>query len=103
MPTFTLPDPYTICFYLYHTTIPAANLAGSGAFYFGNPADRETLNGVLTEQYYFNGATTDVPLFSFNKNIDGVSMGFEVTPCTFVDKTYVYESAPEPANKFSFI
>lgn len=70
---------------------------------FGNPADRETLNGILTEQYYFNGATTDVPLFSFNKNIDGVSMGFEVTPCTFVDKTYVYEAAPEPANQFSFI
>jgi hypothetical protein len=70
---------------------------------FGNPADRETLNGILTEQYYFNGANSDVPLFSFNKNIDGVSMGFEVTPCTFIDKTYVYETAPEPANQFSFI
>lgn len=70
---------------------------------FGNPADRETLNGILTEQYYFNGANADVPLFSFNKNIDGVSMGFEVTPCTFVDKTYVYEAAPAPANQFSFI
>ena len=70
---------------------------------FGNPADRETLDGILTEQYYFNGATTDVPLFSYNKNIDGVSMGFEVAPCTFIDKTYVYEAAPEPANKFSFI
>ena len=70
---------------------------------FGNPADRETLGGILTEQYYFNGATTDVPLFSYNKNIDGVSMGFEVTPCTFIDKTYVYEAAPEPANKFSFV
>jgi hypothetical protein len=70
---------------------------------FGNPADRETLDGILTEQYYLNGANADVPLFSFNKNIDGVSMGFEVAPCTFVDKTYVYESAPKPANQFSFI
>jgi hypothetical protein len=70
---------------------------------FGNPADRETLDGILTEQYYFNGATTDVPLFSYNKNIDGVSMGFEVAPCTFVGKTFVYEAAPEPANKFSFV
>ena len=70
---------------------------------FGNPADRETLNGILTEQYYLNGANADVPLFSFNKNIDGVSMGFEVTPCTFIDKTFVYEAAPEPANQFSFI
>ena len=70
---------------------------------FGNPADRETLDGILTEQYYFNGATTDVPLFSYNKNIDGVSMAFEVAPCTFVGKTFVYEAAPEPANKFSFV
>lgn len=70
---------------------------------FGNPADRKTLDGILTEQYYFNGATTDVPLFSYNKNIDGVSMGFEVAPCTFVGETFVYESAPEPANKFSFV
>jgi hypothetical protein len=70
---------------------------------FGNPADRETLDGILTEQYYFNGATTDVPLFSYNKNIDGVSMGFEVAPCTFIGKTFVYEAAPEPANKFSFV
>jgi hypothetical protein len=70
---------------------------------FGNPADRVTLSGILTEQYYFNGANTDVPLFSFNKNIDGVSMGFEVAPCTFIDRTYVYEAAPEPANQFSFI
>lgn len=70
---------------------------------FGNPADRQTLDGILTEQYYFNGAGTDVPLFSYNKNIDGVSMGFEVTPCSFVNKTYVYEEPPKPANRFSFI
>ena len=70
---------------------------------FGNPADRETLDGILTEQYYFNGATTDVPLFSYNKNIDGVSMAFEVAPCAFVGKTFIYEAAPEPANKFSFV
>lgn len=70
---------------------------------FGNPADRQTLDGILTEQYYFNGATIDVPLFTYNKSIDGVQMGFEVVPCTFVEKTFVYESAPEPANKFSFV
>jgi hypothetical protein len=70
---------------------------------FGNPADRETVNGILTEQYYFNGDTEDVPLFSYNKNIDGVSMQFEVTPCTFANNTVVYESAPQPANQFSFI
>ena len=70
---------------------------------FGNPADRQTLNGVSTEQYYFNNSTPDVPLFTFNKNIDGVAMGFEVVPCTFNNKTYIQESPPKPGSSFSFV
>ena len=70
---------------------------------FGNPSDRQTIDGILTEQYYFNNATTDIPLFNYNNNINGVSMGFEIAPCAFSGKTYVYETAPKPANGFSFI
>ena len=70
---------------------------------FGQPADRKTLNGILTEQYYFNNVTTDVPLFVYNKNIDGVSMGFEITPCTFNNNNYIYEAPPKPGNPFGFV
>jgi len=69
---------------------------------FGNPADRQTIDGILTEQYIFNSTTLDVPLFGYNKNIDGVSMGFEVAPCTFNNLT-VHEAPPKPGNGFSFI
>jgi len=70
---------------------------------FGNPTDRQTLNGIPTDQYYVNSLTPDIPLFTFNKNIDGVSMGFEVVPCTFNSKTYTYEAPPNPGSAFSFV
>jgi hypothetical protein len=70
---------------------------------FGVPSDRATIDSILTEQYDINSSTPDVPLFSYNKAINGINMGFEVSPCTFSGKTYVYESAPKPAGKFSII
>lgn len=70
---------------------------------FGNPTDRQTLNGISTDQYYFNNLTPDVSLFTFNKNIDGVAMGFEVVPCMFNNKTYIYEASPNPGSAFSFV
>lgn len=70
---------------------------------FGTPVDRETIDGIGTEQYRLNSANTDTPVFNFNKNINGVPMNFEIVPCTFSGKSYVYEEAPEPAKTFSLI
>jgi len=70
---------------------------------FGVPSDRTTIDGILTEQYDLNSSTIDVPLFSYNKAVNGINMSFEVPSCTFAGKTYVYESAPKPAGKFSII
>ena len=70
---------------------------------FGKPADRKTIDGILTEQYTVRSANTDVPLFSYNKNINGTSMSFEVVSSSFAGKNYVYEDAPKPAANFNFI
>ena len=71
---------------------------------FGNPTDRETIGGILTEQYALNNQSADVSLYTYNKSIGGVNMGFEVTPCEFSSsKTSIIESAPKPAGNFSFI
>ena len=70
---------------------------------FGNPADRDTISGISTEQYRINSANTDVPIYNFSKNINGTPMSFEIVPCTFSRKTYIYEEAPEPAGAFSII
>ena len=71
---------------------------------FGDPADRATIDAILTEKYKISSSTQDVPVFNFSKNINGTSMSFEVVPATFSDnKTYVEEESPKPARLFSII
>jgi hypothetical protein len=70
---------------------------------FGNPVDKDVISGIATEQYRINSANEDVPIFSFSKNINGTPMSFEIVPCTFSGKTFVYEEAPAPAQTFSLI
>ena len=70
---------------------------------FGNPVNKDVISGVNTEEYAVNSVNADTPIFSFSKNINGTQMSFEVVPCTFSNKTYVYEKTPEPASLFSFI
>lgn len=70
---------------------------------FGNPTDRNTITGIYTEQYKVNSSNADVPVFGFSKNINGVPMSFEIVPCTFSGKDYIYEQAPKPADAFSLI
>ena len=70
---------------------------------FGNPSDRKVIDGITTEQYRINSANRDTPIFNFSKNINGVPMSFEITPCTFSGKDYIYEEAPKPASQFSLI
>jgi len=70
---------------------------------FGNPADRKVIDGITTEQYRVNSANRDTPIFSFSKNINGVPMNFEIVPCTFSGKDFIYEEAPQPAKQFGLI
>jgi hypothetical protein len=70
---------------------------------FGTPSDRNTIDGIATEQYRISSSNSDTPLFSFLKNINGTSMNFEIVPCTFAGKTFVYEEPPSPASSFSLL
>jgi len=70
---------------------------------FGNPASRNIINAIETDQYRINSSNTDVPIFNFSKNINGTSMNFEIVSSTFSGKDYVYEEAPAPRNAFGLI
>lgn len=87
----------------YGQFISILNDAMGGSFSFGKPYDRETIEGILTEQYRINSSNTDVPVYSFLKNINGTAMTFEIVPCTFAGKTFVYEETPQPGSTFSLI
>lgn len=87
----------------YQQFISVLNSAMPGSFVFGNPFDRAIIDGIPTEQYKLNSANTDVPVYSFNRAIDGISTDFEIVSSTFANKTYIYEDTPSPANSFSMI
>ena len=67
----------------YNQFLTILNSSMPGSYAFGTPSGRQTINGILTEQYTVNSSNTNVPIFSFNKNINGTPMNFEVVPCTF--------------------
>jgi hypothetical protein len=87
----------------YQQFITILNSAMPGSVTFGKPYGKKTIGSIPTEQYKINSANTDVPVFSFSKNIGGISMPFEITGCEFTGKDYIYESVPKPADQFSLI
>jgi hypothetical protein len=87
----------------YQQFIGIINSAIPGTFVFGKPYDRATIDGILTEQYRISSTNSDVPIYSFTKNVNGTSMNFEIVPASFSGATSIYEEPPKPANTFSFL
>jgi hypothetical protein len=70
---------------------------------FGNPDDKASIYGIPTEQYRVNGANTNIPIFAFNKTVEGQGMSFEVVSTVFSGEDYIYEEPPKVGNKLAFI
>jgi hypothetical protein len=87
----------------YQQWILIMNSAMPGSTIFGAPYASDTISGIPTDQYKINTSQTGVPLYTFNKPINGVNMGFEVVSATFSGKNYVYEDAPTPGSPMGII
>ena len=87
----------------YEQFVAIMNATFSSPASFGKPIARSTIDGIATEQYRFATNTTDVPVFSFLKNIGGTQMSFELVSSTFAGQSYIYEEPPRPANQFGVI
>ena len=70
---------------------------------FGNPDDKATIYNIPTEQYRFNAANVNVPIYNFSKTVNGASMDFEITSTTFNGESFIYEEAPKIGNKLAQI
>ena len=87
----------------YEQFISIMNSSMEGSSVFGKPADRDTILGILTERYLIASSNTDIPVYNFSKNVNGVSMSFEIVPATFTGNTYIYEDSPRPTNSVSLL
>jgi len=61
----------------------------------GSPGNSQDIQGIRTQEYTINTARGIVPVIPFTATVDGVNMPFEITSSTSVNKTYIYEPAPQ--------
>jgi hypothetical protein len=94
-------DPSNVNWYQQFITVMNAAMVQPSQF--GKPFSSTAINGIVTDQYRINSSNSDVPIFSFNKNIAGTQMSFEIVSSTFEGQSYVYEEPPKPANQFALI
>ena len=66
-----------------------------GGTVIGKPNQSEVIDGATVEQYKINTQNTDVPLFTFSKNVTGRSMQFEVVSAG-IDDGAIVEETPLP-------
>ena len=85
-------DPTNSNWYQQFIAIINASITNLSAF--GKPLSKKTIDGIATEQYKINTNTTDVPVYSFSKNIGGSQMSFELVSSTFDGQNYIYEEMP---------
>ena len=69
---------------------------------FGRPNKTDTVAGIAVEQYRVNGINTDIPVFSFEKPVEGRSTAFEIVS-TDVSDGDILEELPIPGNNFAFL
>lgn len=69
---------------------------------FGKSVKSETIDGIPTNQYRVQSNNTEVPVYSFSKNIDGLNLDFEIVSTTFNTESIV-EDTPTEGNPFSII
>ena len=69
---------------------------------FGRPNKIEEVAGISTEQYRVNGVNTNVPVFSFEKTIEGQATPFQIVS-TDINDGNLLEEAPVPGNNFAFL
>lgn len=69
---------------------------------FGRPNKKQDVSGIPTEQYRFNALNTSVPVYSFDKNIEGKNTKFQIVSTDIVDGELA-EEPPLPGNNFAFL
>ena len=68
----------------------------------GNPLKTENIDGVQTQKYRFNATNTEIPVFPFAKNVEGVSTRFEVVSTDF-ENSVIREEPPLPGTSPAFL
>ena len=98
--TIVWNDPANPDWYEQFIKVMNASLPANGTF--GRPIKKDVVNGVPTEQYRMLSTNDEIPVYGFQKAIDGRSVRFEIVS-TDVTDTVIQEEAPFPGNNFALL
>jgi len=70
---------------------------------FGSPNNKAVVYSIPTEQYRIQTTGTTIPVYGFNKTVDGRTMQFEITSTIIKDGKDIVEDPPLGGNNLSFI
>jgi hypothetical protein len=68
----------------------------------GRPVKKDTVEGIPTYQYRYRASNTDVPVFSYSKNIDGRNLQFQIVSADVISGV-ISEEPPLPGNSLAFL
>jgi hypothetical protein len=69
----------------------------------GRPANRQTLNGVITDEYGLNIVPNIIPIYKYETSIETTQTSFELVSASSVNKNYIYELPPDFNKPFNFL
>ena len=99
--TINWADPTNLNWQEQFITIINASL--TNAQKFGNPANRQTILSVDTQEYTINLVPGYLPVIPYTATVDTVNMPFEVVNATSVGANFVYEPPPLPNGQFNIL
>lgn len=71
---------------------------------FGKSQVNKVIDNIRTEQYRFNSTNTGIPLFSYNKNVAGRAVTFELVSTGITEsKDVIFEEDPEDGKQLAFV
>lgn len=69
----------------------------------GRPGNSQTILGVKTDEYTLSIPPGQLPVIPYSTQVDGVTMDFELTNSTSLNRDYLYEPAPAPSGQFNIL
>ena len=74
--------------------ISVLNAANQTGQLFGKPRESGSIGGISTEVYTLSSNQLDLPIFTFSKQIGGLSRQFEIVPASITGSESIFESNP---------
>jgi hypothetical protein len=87
----------------YEQFIKVINAALPATSQFGNPDNKAVIYNIPTEQYRLQTLNTSIPVYTFNKVVDGRAMNFEVVSTIIENGIDIVEDPPQAGKNLAFL